>query len=217
MQQVMQAFSDKSPVVDSSSQQYHSINSAGTFVSSSAFSVSTSDNMCDWIVDTGVSDHMTSHMSLMTDVHTLHKPVLVALPDGTIKVVHTVGTVVLPDFISLQHVLYVPDFKQNLLSVGRLIENGNVSVVFLKSQCLFQDLSGSEMLATAKRSGALYIYTSAPVFDNKTLRTRTLCSVSCNNVFDVHLLHARLGHTSLDKLKHISCIPLKEMKDFFFL
>ncbi|KAK9724136.1 hypothetical protein RND81_05G050700 [Saponaria officinalis] len=71
--------------------------------------------MLDWVVDTGASDHMTSFFSQLHDVQTLTTPLLVALPEGTIKKVFQVGTVSLTPQIVLHNVLYIPDFKHNLL------------------------------------------------------------------------------------------------------
>lgn len=49
-------------------------------------------------------------------------PLHIALPDGTIKKVQTVGTISLNFEITLSKVFHIPEFKHNLLSVARLLD-----------------------------------------------------------------------------------------------
>ena len=46
-----------------------------------------------WIVDTGVSDHITYDHTLFSSTTTLHKPTHVILPDGSIKSVTKVAQI----------------------------------------------------------------------------------------------------------------------------
>ncbi|KAK9757487.1 hypothetical protein RND81_01G165500 [Saponaria officinalis] len=178
MTQVLQAFSDKPTASDP--QQYHTINSAGMLFSSSVFFASHDVNTFDWIVDSGATDHMTSHVSLLHDVHPLPSPILVALPDGNVKFVAEVGCVYLTPQLTLSNVLFIPDFKQNLLSVGKLIEDANLTVHFFPSECIFQDHSGGVVLATAKKSGGLYKFkpVSSSSSSHNVFFNNHLCSVS---------------------------------------
>ncbi|KAK9724377.1 hypothetical protein RND81_05G068200 [Saponaria officinalis] len=82
IRQVVKAFSDKQHTGLSSS------NFAGTVLQSSARSTLKYHETCNWIVDTGASNHMTSHVALLHNVISLQKPVLVGLPDGTVKHVY---------------------------------------------------------------------------------------------------------------------------------
>ena len=73
-----------------------------------------------WILDSGASDHMSFDVSGLHDLKLLDIPVLVSLPDGTkVEVTHS-GKLRLHDDLELHHVLLVPHFKYNLLSVRRL-------------------------------------------------------------------------------------------------
>lgn len=40
-------------------------------------------------------------------------------------------------------------------------------------------------------------------------------SVACNNVVNLDLIHARLGHVSLSKMKHLNFCQCKNLKDYF--
>ncbi|XP_074305553.1 uncharacterized protein LOC141640769 [Silene latifolia] len=86
-----------------------------------SYTANTSPYMLDWLIDTGASDHMTYNCSLLTNVHIFKNPNRVGLPDGTIKFVHKMGTVLLTDKIILSNVFLIPDFRQNLLSVSKLL------------------------------------------------------------------------------------------------
>ncbi|XP_074288054.1 uncharacterized protein LOC141613213 [Silene latifolia] len=96
-------------------------------------------NYClhDWIIDTGASDHMSFNIRLMHNVRNLSKPIPIGLPDGSVKHVFRVGDVCLTAKILLKNVLLIPDFKQNLLSVSKLIDDNNCFFVFFAKTCLF--------------------------------------------------------------------------------
>lgn len=69
-----------------------------------------------WIIDTGASDLMAFNSMLFTDIHNISQPITICLPDGSNKIVNLIGNVMLTSNILLQNVLYVPNFKHNLLS-----------------------------------------------------------------------------------------------------
>ncbi|XP_074282588.1 uncharacterized protein LOC141607127 [Silene latifolia] len=173
-----------------------------------------------WIVDSGGSDHMTSCVSLVHDIVHLSHPILVGLPDGSTKLVHRTGTIYLTDNITLYNVLIIPEFKENLLSVGRLLEYSGLKLIFFAHECWFLDHLSRLIVAKAKKHGNLYLikgqlqnrrgsshcncFTSANNVVNDTVVDVTChLSNSCTQFFDVKLLNQRLGHSSFDKLKHL--------------
>ncbi|KAK9671820.1 hypothetical protein RND81_12G056700 [Saponaria officinalis] len=146
-QQVMQAFSDQGQVVASTT-------FAGT-ITPLVCTVSRNNLENDLIIDTGASDHMTHDLALLRDVKLLPRPIRVGLPDGSLKYVHHIGTVVISPHIKLLNVLWVPNFKQNLLFVGMLIDHTNLCVLFYPHHCVFQDLSSKVTVGTGQRCGGL--------------------------------------------------------------
>jgi len=109
-----------------------------------------------WIVDSGASDHMISNLNLLHNIKTLPKPIGITLPNGSLKTVIYFGQIHLTPTITIDHVLYVPDFKFNLLSVNKLLTAHNLLTLFLPDQCLIQDLSTGMVIAVAQSVNELY-------------------------------------------------------------
>ncbi|XP_019226138.1 PREDICTED: uncharacterized protein LOC109207644 [Nicotiana attenuata] len=74
-----------------------------------------------WILDTGATNNMTPHKHLLFNIQPLIKPFLVTLPNGYKAKVVSTGSLYLRHDIILLHVLLVPSFHFNLISVHRLI------------------------------------------------------------------------------------------------
>jgi len=89
------------------------VNFAGKFslANSSSYNVSIRGlfGKHSWIVDTGVSDHMTPHLDLLVDRKILVKPIKIGLPDGPIKKVTQVGDLVVCPGVILKETLYFPE------------------------------------------------------------------------------------------------------------
>lgn len=110
-----------------------------------------------WIIDTGASDHMTCNSSLLSLRRKLHRNVSICLPDGSVKYVDEIGDIKLTNGLFLKGVFLVPEFKQNLLSVGKLLDDNQLDVSLDKRKCVFQDLkNGKELLRGTRHEGGLY-------------------------------------------------------------
>ena len=109
-----------------------------------------------WIVDTGASDHMAYDLDLFVNLDALSKPVYITLPDGSLKTVTLGGNVQLDEKIMLRKVLYVPEFKFNLLSVTKLLADQNLCIHLYSNECIFQDLTTSQVVAVAQEYNGLY-------------------------------------------------------------
>ncbi|XP_074297482.1 uncharacterized protein LOC141628210 [Silene latifolia] len=167
----------------------------------------------DWVIDTGASDHMTSDASILHDVINLPHPLFVALPDGTLKPVYRTGTVYLTKQIVLYGVLLIPDFKPNLLSVGKLISRSQLIFTLSNNTCLFQDPSSNTTIAIGKRTEDLYTLRISVI--QKTCNTSSLCSSNAAQQTNVALFHSRLGHSSVEKLKHVNPVMMQGVNKMF--
>lgn len=95
-------------------------------------------------------------MSSLTNLTRLSLPILVKLPDGTLKKVEQCGDVHIGPKFMLSDVLYIPDFGFNLLSVSRVVSQGNLMPFFYASHYALQDHQSRLIVAVGKSNGWLY-------------------------------------------------------------
>lgn len=90
-----------------------------------------------WILDNGATDHVTHDFSLFFSFHFI-KPLSVNLPNGTTASARYCGCVKLSNNLWLYNVLYIPEFKFNIISIPQLVTNLNCKLIFHKSFCDIQ-------------------------------------------------------------------------------
>ena len=120
-----------------------------------------------WILDSGDLDHMSSSIEGLHDIRPLDSPILVSLPNGYKVQVTLHGNLKINDHIILHHVLVVPHFKLNLLSVKRLTDQLHSQVIFTKTLCILQGPSQKSLLAIGRGAHGLYILDKDLVKDVK--------------------------------------------------
>ncbi|XP_071715239.1 uncharacterized protein [Rutidosis leptorrhynchoides] len=142
----------------------------------------------DWFVDTGASDHMTSHATQLDIATPYTGNDSVFFANGDNSYVSHIGKVTLSPNISLLVVLVVPKIKKNLLSVSKLTSDNPVDVLFSDPMFFIQNHRTKETLATGRRRNGLYVLErSQHAFLAKLSSKRLHAS------FD--LWHNRLGFT----------------------
>lgn len=65
---------------------------------------------------------MIGDLELLDNLRTLASLICVKLPDGIYRPVTTIRNINFGDKIILKDVLYIPEFQNNLLLVGKLVE-----------------------------------------------------------------------------------------------
>jgi len=108
-----------------------------------------------WVVDTGASDHMANSETLMTYYTLGTLPINISMADGITSPAMGFGKICVSS-LRLKLVLHVPGLKCNLLSISRITQGMNCSVIFSPSYCLFQDQVSGRMIGNAKAMGGLY-------------------------------------------------------------
>lgn len=85
----------------------------------------------EWILDSGASDHMCCDQDLFANLHTNQAAQMVKIGDGSALKVQGIGEVHVEAWdgsrwieTTLQEVLFVPQLKVNLFSVGRCLDKG---------------------------------------------------------------------------------------------
>ena len=142
-----------------------------------------------WIIDSGALDHMIANLDKLHDVKQLsHKP-KINLPNGGVAYVTHVGDTWLSDGIKLKDVLFVPEFKQNLLSVQKLCQSDNCCVLFHKDYCVLQDCTTQRIKDIGTATGGLYYLQNQPnpsqdsrllTYKNKTQPERQSSKLKAN-------------------------------------
>ncbi|XP_071728760.1 uncharacterized protein [Rutidosis leptorrhynchoides] len=114
------------------------------------------DTLNSWIIDSGASDHITNREEWLDNVisHKTIGPVII--PNGNSVPVERIGNVKLTDGISLKRVLNVPEFKCNLLTVGKLSNDLNCSLMFFLKKCFIQDLRSRNLIGMGELRDGLY-------------------------------------------------------------
>ena len=102
---------------------------------------------------------------------------------------HGVGTINLSSSLSIDNVLYVPGSPFNLLSISHLTRSLNCVISFTKDSITLQDRSSGRMIGIGCESHGLY---QLQIF------------AQVGTIMDSpSLIHARLGHPSLAKMKQL--------------
>lgn len=81
----------------------------------------------------------------------------VTLPNGHVIPAEYVGVIRLNSKLLLRRVLYVPQFKFNLLSVSSLTTDSELIVHFHHDLFFIQEISTKQMIGKGERLGDLYI------------------------------------------------------------
>lgn len=126
--------------------------------------------------------------------------IFVKLPNGTHIHATIAGTVKVSALLTLYDVLYLPQFRLNLISISKLVSSSDFQVVFTNDACLLQDSSQKRIGFARLQCGLYHLDPGDP-------RVSMLASV--NNVVSISdmkpasqaaLWHFRFGHASYDRL-----------------
>lgn len=118
-----------------------------------------------WLLDSGASHHvccfLNSFQSLVLSVN-----YDVTLPNGHTVSIAGTGSVRLSDHLTLENVLFVPEFHFNLVSVSALTHQHHYSVIFTSDIYVILDLTQAQMIGMGRQSGNLYILDSSNLFSS---------------------------------------------------
>ena len=149
-------------------------------------------------MDTGTTHHVCRTLSLFKSTSPSFNS-SVTLLNGESVVITRIGSIELFDHFVLENVLYVPQFRFNLLSVSALTQSHRCFIQFDSESCFSQDHLQGKMIWMGKRKGNLYILDPTNLFP---------ISGVCNHVSkkEHEVWHSRLRHLSyvrLNVLKNI--------------
>ena len=152
-----------------------------------------------WIIDSGATHHVSHDRSSFTLLDTSVHP-LVNLPNGSSIKVGGVGKIVLTKSLTLENVLFIPEFRLNLMSISCLTSDLGARVIFDSGLFEIQDPSRGSMIGRGRRTANLYVLdleaAGSPVLDASLFHS--------NAVVDAAVWHQRFGHTSVKRLALLS-------------
>nr|KYP48169.1 Retrovirus-related Pol polyprotein from transposon TNT 1-94 [Cajanus cajan] len=125
---------------------------------------------------------------MFSSMSPLKSPHLITLADGSRIAPKGIGQVSLTPSLNLNSVLFIPNCPFNLISLSKLTKSLNCSVTFNVESFVIQERGTGRKIGAGHESSGLYYFETQP-------------PVSCVVVLSPTLLHDRLGHPSLSKLK----------------
>lgn len=152
-----------------------------------------------WITDSGETHHVYHDRTRFLNLsETLNQ--LVSIPTGLgVKIIRT-GQVKINENLILKNVLYILDFRLNLISVSQMTRDLAYRVAFDSGSCMIHDLSKGLMISQGEEITNLYILDEASIGELST-RPSSFCA---NVVLDSALWHNGLGHPAIQKIDSIS-------------
>lgn len=170
-----------------------------------------------WVLDSGNTHHVTHNRALYLEYRPLDRT-FVTLPNGYSVRIVGIGLIKLTDAISLYDVLYIPEFKFNLMSVSVLTKTLRTKVSFTSDECFIQDLTHELMIGKGNEVGNLYVLHFNELDHSASLKGTTvipsIVPVNVNVIVDSITWHKRLGHPSQSRIDLLSdVLSLKVLKE----
>lgn len=113
----------------------------------------------EWIIDSGASHRIIVSLNTLIEVSELSSKEEVHLPNRAKSNITHIG---ISDFLQsmrAKDVLYILDFRYNLLFVSKLTKSLSCAALFFFSSdfCIFQNLFSGKVREIGKEEGGLYI------------------------------------------------------------
>ena len=151
-----------------------------------------SSSSSEWVIDSGVTDHMTGNSSLFSTFQSHPSTSFGTLANGSQSCVLGSNTIFSTPSLPLSSDLNLPNFSFNLISVSKLTRTLKCYISFFPGFCLFQDLMTKQIIGRGREFGGLYI------LDHTVSRP-----IACFGVTTPFETHCLLGHPFLPLLKKL--------------
>ena len=159
--------------------------SIASFAQTSNVSTCLTHLSAPWILDTGVSDHISGNKDLFLLLPTI------TLANGSQTIAKGIGSVCPLPSLPLTSVLYVPNFPFNLISISKLTRDFHCVLTFSHNSVTLLDRHTGKTIGIGHEPQGLFNLSSP------------LCSTACTSTKDPLLLHSRPGHPSLSKFRKL--------------
>lgn len=102
------------------------------------------ETQTSWIIDSGSMDHIIHEGNLLEQGTNTDGNSPVKTLNGDRASITAIGKARLPNGLNIDHVLHVPSFNCNLLSVSQLTKEHNCALIFFADGCVVQDLEETD-------------------------------------------------------------------------
>src|SRR5215475_1568408 len=160
-----------------------------------------------WLMDSGATQHMTSCKEWFRTYMEFDRPVPIKLGNNNIIYakgkgeigVQLQGDVANPSS-TLTDILYAPNIRKNLFSIGKTMSIGNWKIILHGDGAVIMDLENNREIRsmTAFKKGNLYIINCTPEGDIQSYSARS----SLDEI--INLWHRRLGHIGKLSLRRMA-------------
>jgi len=127
---------------------------------------------------------------------------LINLPNGPTIFANYSGLVKFFDKCYLLDVLYVPQFKLNLISTSKLSLQLKCTLTFISTHCIIQGNLSHEKIDIVKATTGLYLFNVFSIVSHTTPQIY-VPYINCN-IKDKHMWHCRMGYPSHERLTVLS-------------
>lgn len=168
----------------------------------------------EWVLDTGVSEHMTNQKSSMKNIKVLDEPKLIRFGDGRFGKATAIGEIDLQPIgnggkkVTMKNVLYVPSLHKELISLSAITDKGNIGVI--ETDRIIIKGSKNDILFVANKKNKLYYV---------ALKELNAYIASTSELPDINVWHKRFCHVNrrylLSMSKNDSVIGLPAIKPNF--
>ena len=134
-------------------------------------------------MDSGASDHISCFAPTHNTINTQHD--FFGLPNKGKIEIKNIRSIKLSEALTLDGVLYVPQFNVNLLSVSKFTRGLKCIVIFFDKFCIVQDVNMGRTIGLGKHFNRLYY-----------LKTTQNPHLAHHVHHTSHLWHRCMGHPS---------------------
>ena len=151
-------------------------------------SVCLSHSSGPWILDYGVSDHLSGNKDLFSSL-TITSPLpIITLANGSQAMPKGIGIACPLPFIPLTSIFYVPDCPFTMISISKLTRDLNCLITFSDNSITLQDRSTRRTIGIGREFQGLFHLNSSS------------SSTACTSMDTPLLIQNRLGHLNISKV-----------------
>ena len=155
----------------------------------------------EWIIDSDASDHMCHNLSEFLSYDRIHS---ITIPDGRNIPIKYIGHVKLNNDIVLHNVLYVPQYRFNLIVVSKILSDMHGLVSFDTNKCYLQKILKKRTYLLGKIKSSLYIFEDHRQHKNANVTTECCTRTASKSILHkAKLWHLRMGHLPINRLKFL--------------